>query len=94
MAQIVSHASFRALRACRLISHSNSQIIGDLERIRGDTEKARLSLQDAGKRLEKSLDHFDQARNRLDALNEQHETVMRVVDKIMENSPVFAQIRS
>jgi flagellar biosynthesis/type III secretory pathway chaperone len=94
MNQVVSHATFRTLRACRSITQANGRIIDDLEQMRGDTERARVSLEDAGRRLEETLDQFDLACERLQQLNEQHESVMRQVDEIMENSPVFAQLRA
>lgn len=89
MAHIVDFETFRALKACRRIEAANSEILSGLARMQDDTRRTRESLELAGQRLEDALGNYDAAQERLSLASDQHRRVMRVVDRIMETSPVF-----
>lgn len=89
MSDLIDYATFRALKACRSIGASNAQIMTDLHTIRKDAGRVQESLQEASERLEESLEYFDDARDRLRKVNEQHTTVMEIVNHIMNCSPAF-----
>lgn len=93
MAQLIGYDTFRTLRACRRIEATNAEILGRLEQMRSDTRRTRDSLEEAGRRLEQTLDHFSTAQRKLGEANDQHRRVMRVIDEIMDNSPAFAFLR-
>lgn len=89
MARVIDFETFRALKACRRIETANAAILEGIARMQADTRRTRASLERAGQSLEDALGNYDVAQARLTMASDQHRRVMRVVDRIMDTSPVF-----
>jgi len=93
MARIVSHESFRTLRACRQIGAVNCEMLRGLREMRESIQRTRVSLEQASRCLEDAVEEYARARQRLEQSNLHHRRVMKVVDRIMETSPVFRSLQ-
>lgn len=94
MVSIVTYDTFRILKACRSIEEANMGIVSQVERMRSDASRVRDSLGETESVLRDVVDQFRNAQNRLKASYQNHLRVMKLVDEVMETSPVFADIRS
>ena len=94
MVSIVTYDTFRVLKACRSIEEANMGIISQVERMRSDASRVRDNLGETENVLRDVVDQFRNAQGRLKASYQNHLRVMKLVDEVMETSPVFADIRS
>ncbi|WP_019643693.1 hypothetical protein [Novispirillum itersonii] len=89
MAHIIDHNTFRVMKACREIEHTNSGILSHVQQLRCDAIKVGQTLQEAGRVLEDALVEFAQVQQRLSLSQDEHARIMQMVDEIMAQSPVF-----
>lgn len=94
MTQIVSYDTFRVMKACRDIEAANSGILEHVGRLRSDAQKVGKTLKKAGQLLEDALVEFSAVQQRLSDSQDEHHRIMRMVDQIMAESPVFQDILS
>lgn len=92
MGQVISYEAARAMRACSSISSSAQAILRSLNRLSKDTAKARVQLENAGIRLEKSIAQFEDAQRRLRELQQSHLQTMALIDDIQGRSIAFKGI--
>ncbi|NKD76360.1 hypothetical protein HEQ60_01035 [Haematospirillum sp. H1815] len=94
MAKIVTHDSFRILKACRSIEEANVGIISQVERMHADASRVKSRLGEAESALRDVVEQFRKAQDRLRDSYQNHLQTMKLVDEVMEASPVFAELRN
>ncbi|AMW35111.1 hypothetical protein HEQ62_02050 [Haematospirillum jordaniae] len=94
MAKIVTHDSFRILKACRSIEEANVGIISQVERMHADASRVKGRLGEAESALRDVVEQFRKAQDRLRDSYQNHLQTMKLVDEVMKASPVFAELRN